>query len=63
MHKVFKMLLSKEKITPELVDMHKSWRPSGFNDQNRGLGTEALYSFIVVLHKNMKHNLCSENDY
>jgi hypothetical protein len=30
-HKVFKMLLSKEKITPELVDMHKTWRHSGFN--------------------------------
>jgi hypothetical protein len=30
-HKVFKTLLSKEKITPELVDMHKAWRHSGFN--------------------------------
>jgi hypothetical protein len=30
-HKVFKMLLSKEKITPELVGRHKSWRHSGFN--------------------------------
>ncbi|HPJ66524.1 MAG TPA: transposase [Desulfobacteraceae bacterium] len=30
-HKVFKMLLSNEKITPELVDMHKTWRHSGFN--------------------------------
>ncbi len=25
------MLLSKEKITPELVDRHKVWRHSGFN--------------------------------
>ncbi len=31
MHKVFKMLLSKEKITPELVDMHKTRCHSGFN--------------------------------
>ena len=30
-HKVFKLLLSKEKITPELVNMHKTWRHSGFN--------------------------------
>ena len=30
-HKVFKKLLSREKITPELVDMHKAWRHSGFN--------------------------------
>jgi len=30
-HKVFKMLLSKEKITPELVKMNKTWRHSGFN--------------------------------
>ena len=31
MYKVFDMLLSKEKIPRELVDMHKSWRHSGFN--------------------------------
>ena len=30
-HKVFKMLLSKGKITKELVDMLMSWRHSGFN--------------------------------
>ena len=30
-HKVFKMLRAKEKITPELVDMNKTWRHSGFN--------------------------------
>ena len=30
-HKVFKLFLSKEKITPELVNMHKTWRHSGFN--------------------------------
>jgi hypothetical protein len=28
---VFKILLSKEKITPELIDMNKTWRHSGFN--------------------------------
>jgi len=30
-HKVFKMLLSKEKITEDMVDMLLSWRHSGFN--------------------------------
>jgi len=30
-HNVFKMLLSKGKITQELVDMLMSWRHSGFN--------------------------------
>jgi len=30
-HKVFKMLLSKEKITEDLVDMIMKWRHSGFN--------------------------------
>ena len=30
-HKVFKMLLSKEKITEDLVDMLMKWRYSGFN--------------------------------
>ena len=30
-HKVFKMLLSKGKITGDLVDMLMSWRHSGFN--------------------------------
>ena len=30
-HKVFKMLLSKGKITEDLVDMLMKWRHSGFN--------------------------------
>ncbi len=30
-HKVFKMMLSKGKITQELVDMLMTWRHSGFN--------------------------------
>ena len=30
-HKVFKMLLSKDKITEDLVDMLMKWRHSGFN--------------------------------
>jgi len=30
-HKVFKMLLAKEKITEDLVDMLMKWRHSGFN--------------------------------
>ena len=30
-HKVFKMLLSKGKITQDLVNMLMSWRHSGFN--------------------------------
>ena len=30
-HKVFKMLLSKGKITEELIDMVMTWRHSGFN--------------------------------
>ena len=30
-HNVFKMLLSKEKITEELIDMLINWRHSGFN--------------------------------
>jgi len=30
-HKVFKMLLSKEKITQDLIDMLIKWRHSGFN--------------------------------
>ena len=30
-HKVFKMLLSKEKITSKLIGMNKTWRHSGFN--------------------------------
>ena len=30
-YKVFKMLLSREKITPELVTLRKTWRHSGFN--------------------------------
>jgi len=30
-HRVFKMLLSKEKITEDLVDMVMKWRHSGFN--------------------------------
>ena len=30
-HKVFKMLLSKGKITEDLVNMLMSWRHSGFN--------------------------------
>ena len=30
-HKVFKMLLSKKKITQDLVDMLMNWRHSGFN--------------------------------
>jgi len=30
-HKVFKMLLSKSKITEDLVDMLMNWRHSGFN--------------------------------
>ena len=39
-HNVFKMLLSKEKITEELIDMLINWRHSGFNvfcgPRNRG---------------------------
>jgi hypothetical protein len=27
----FKMLLSKEKITQDIVEMHMNWRHSGFN--------------------------------
>ena len=30
-HKVFKMLLKKERITGELVEMVSGWRHSGFN--------------------------------
>jgi hypothetical protein len=30
-HKVFKMLLSKDKITEDLVELLMSWRHSGFN--------------------------------
>jgi len=30
-HKVFKMLLSKGKITEDLIDMMMGWRHSGFN--------------------------------
>ena len=30
-HKVFKMLLTKRKITEELIDMLMTWRHSGFN--------------------------------
>ena len=30
-HKVFKIPLSKEKITEELIDMLMTWRHSGFN--------------------------------
>ncbi len=30
-HKVFKLLLEKEKITAELVEMVSAWRHSGFN--------------------------------
>jgi hypothetical protein len=30
-HKVFKTLLSKEKIASERIDMNKTWRHSGFN--------------------------------
>jgi len=30
-HKVFKMLLTKGKITEELIDMLMTWRHSGFN--------------------------------
>jgi len=39
-HKVFKMLLSKGKITQDMVDMLMDWRHSGFNvfcgSRNRG---------------------------
>jgi hypothetical protein len=30
-HKLFKFLLSKGKITQELIDLHSTWRHSGFN--------------------------------
>jgi hypothetical protein len=30
-HKVFKFLLSKGKITQELIDLHSTWLHSGFN--------------------------------
>ncbi len=43
-HKVFKMMLSKGKITQELVDMLMTWRHSGFNvfcgPRNRGPAPE-----------------------
>jgi len=47
-HKVFKMLLSKGKITEDLIDMLMKWRHSGFNvfcgSRNRGPALEKVGS-------------------